>query len=122
MAIEYTYLEEIQEDNKQTHLLNKWKQIQSKQRHSQGHHGEFEPGKAQYSTPKFSDRLFLIKAYWNPKSRQGPNRGGPELSCGVFSLRIQILDIFCIIIEAILKQLISAQYSPVVESNFRENT
>ena len=28
--------------------------------------------KAQYSTPNFFDRLFLIRAYWNPKSRQGP--------------------------------------------------
>ena len=35
---------------------------------------EFEPGKAQYSTPKF-----LILGYWNPKSRQGPGLGG--LSC-----------------------------------------
>ena len=46
----------------------------------QGHLGEFEPGKVQYSTPKFVDQLFLIRAYWNPKSRQGPNllcREGP---------------------------------------------
>ena len=27
---------------------------------NQGRHGEFEPGKVQYSTPKFFDRLFLI--------------------------------------------------------------
>ena len=27
----------------------------------QGHHGEFELGKAQYSTPIFFDRLFLIR-------------------------------------------------------------
>ena len=59
MVIEYTYLEEIQEDNKQTHLLNKWKQIQSKQRHSQGHHNEFEPGKAQYSCTIFLTGCFL---------------------------------------------------------------
>ena len=26
-------------------------------------HGEFEPGKAQHSTPNFFDRLFLIRAY-----------------------------------------------------------
>ena len=49
----------------------------------QGRHGEFKPGKVQYSTPKFFDQLFLIRAYWNPKSREGPNlpwlpcRGGP---------------------------------------------
>ena len=29
----------------------------------QGCHDEFEPGKVQYSTPKFFDRLFLIRAY-----------------------------------------------------------
>ena len=29
----------------------------------QGRHGEFEPGKALYSTPNFFDRLFLIRAY-----------------------------------------------------------
>ena len=27
----------------------------------QGRHGEFEPGKAQYSTPIFFDQLFLIR-------------------------------------------------------------
>ena len=46
----------------------------------QGHHGEFEPGKVQYSTQKFFDWLFLMRAYWNPKSRQVPNlacHGGP---------------------------------------------
>ena len=36
---------------------------------SQEQHSEFEPGKAQYSTPNLFDRLFLIRAYWNPKSR-----------------------------------------------------
>ena len=41
-----------------------------------GRHGEFESGKAQYYTPNFFDRLFLIRAYWNPKSRQGPGLGG----------------------------------------------
>ena len=35
----------------------------------QGRHGEFEPGKVQYSTPNFFDRLYLIRAYWSPKSR-----------------------------------------------------
>ena len=40
-----------------------------------GRHGEFEPGKVQYSTPNFFDRLVLIRAYWNPKSRQGPVLG-----------------------------------------------
>ena len=29
----------------------------------QGRHGEFEPGKVQFSTPKFFDWLFLIRAY-----------------------------------------------------------
>ena len=29
----------------------------------QGRHGEFELGKAQYSTPNFFDRLFLIRRY-----------------------------------------------------------
>ena len=38
----------------------------------QGLHGKFEPSKAQYSTPNFFDQLFLIRVYWNPKSRQGP--------------------------------------------------
>ena len=33
----------------------------------QGRHGEFEPGKFQYSNPNFFDRLFLIRAYWKPK-------------------------------------------------------
>ena len=28
----------------------------------QGRHREFEPGKAQYSTPNFLDLLFLIRA------------------------------------------------------------
>ena len=42
----------------------------------QGRHGKFEPSKAQYSTPNFFDRLFLIRAYWNPKFRQGPGLGG----------------------------------------------
>ena len=32
----------------------------------QGRHSEFEPDKVQYFTPKFFDRLFLIRAYWNP--------------------------------------------------------
>ena len=31
----------------------------------QGRHGEFEPGKAQYSTPIFFDRLFLIRPIEN---------------------------------------------------------
>ena len=42
----------------------------------EGRHSEFESGKAQYSTPNFFDRLFLISAYCNPKSRQGPGLGG----------------------------------------------
>ena len=41
----------------------------------QGRHGEFEPGKAQYSSPNFFD-WFLIRAYKTPKSRQGPGLGG----------------------------------------------
>ena len=51
----------------------------------QGRHGEFEPGNAHYSTPSFFDQLFLIRAYWNPKSKQGPglgglaSRGGPDI-------------------------------------------
>ena len=36
---------------------------------TQGHHNEFEPGKV---LPQIFDQLFLIIAYWNPKSRQGP--------------------------------------------------
>ena len=31
----------------------------------QGRHGEFEPGKVQYSTQNFFDRLFLIRATQN---------------------------------------------------------
>ena len=31
---------------------------------------------ARLSTPNFFDRLFLIRVYWNPKSRQGPGLGG----------------------------------------------
>ena len=38
---------------------------------NQGRHGEFEPGKAQYFTLNVFDRLFLIRAYCNPKFRQG---------------------------------------------------
>ena len=55
-----------------------------KQYYTQGRHGKFEPGKVQYSTQKIFDRLFLIRAYWNQKSRQGSglgglsSRGGPE--------------------------------------------
>ena len=45
----------------------------------QGRHGESEPGKFQYSTPKFFDWLFLIRAYLNPKSWKGPNL--PCLPC-----------------------------------------
>ena len=41
----------------------------------QGRHGEFEPGKAQYSTPIFFDQLFFIRVYWNSKSRQGLGLG-----------------------------------------------
>ena len=41
----------------------------------QGRHGEFELDKAQYSTPNFFDRFFLIRAYWNPKSREEPALG-----------------------------------------------
>ena len=37
---------------------------------------EFEPHKAQYSTPNLFDWLFIIRAYWNPESRQGPGLGG----------------------------------------------
>ena len=47
--------------------------VSSLQRHFivyQGRHGEFEPDKALYSTPKFFDRLFLMRAYWNPKFRK----------------------------------------------------
>jgi hypothetical protein len=29
----------------------------------QGRHVEFEPGKVQYTTPKFFDQLFLKRAY-----------------------------------------------------------
>ena len=47
----------------------------------QGCHGEFEPGKAQYSTPNFFDRLSLIRAYLNLKSRERPGHGGFD-SCG----------------------------------------
>ena len=42
----------------------------------QGRHGEFETGKAQYSTPNLFNWLFLIRVYRNPKSRQGPGLGG----------------------------------------------
>ena len=37
--------------------------------------GKLEPGKVQYSTTKFFDKLFLIRAYWKQKSRQGPILG-----------------------------------------------
>ena len=43
---------------------------------NQGRHGEFEPGKAQYFTLNVFDRLFLIRAYCNPKFRQGPGLRG----------------------------------------------
>ena len=42
----------------------------------QGRHGEFESGKAQYSTQNFFDQVLLVRAYRNPKSRQGPGLGG----------------------------------------------
>ena len=34
----------------------------------QGHHGIFEPGKAQYSTPNFFDQLFLLKLMFSKKA------------------------------------------------------
>ena len=37
--------------------------VSAKHGRHQGCHGEFEPGKAQYSTPTFFDRLFLIRTY-----------------------------------------------------------
>ena len=39
----------------------------------QGLNGEFEPGKFQYSTQILFHQLFLLRVYWNPKYRQGPN-------------------------------------------------
>ena len=51
----------------------------------QGRHGEFEPGKVQYSTTNFFDRLFPIRVHWNTKSMQKPNLdclaccGGPAI-------------------------------------------
>ena len=45
----------------------------------QGCHSDFEPSKVQYSTSNFFDQLFLIRVYWNPKSRQGPILG--SLGC-----------------------------------------
>ena len=38
--------------------------------------GKFEPGKAQYSTPNFFHLWFLIRVYWNAKSKQDPGLGG----------------------------------------------
>ena len=35
----------------------------------QGRHSEFEPDKVQYSTKKFFDGLFLIRAYWKLKPK-----------------------------------------------------
>ena len=65
---------------KDTNLwMTPYELVSSLQRHFivyQGRHGEFEPDKALYSTPNFFDWLFLIRAYWNPKSRQGPGLGG----------------------------------------------
>ena len=77
---------------------------------TQGRQGEFEPGKVQYSTPKFFDRLFLIRAYWNPKSRQGTNlaclpcRGGPE----AFSMHIgpQAMIVSAIRISADVRSIV----------------
>ena len=44
---------------------NRWPHIQGAAiamiKAVQGRHGEFEPGKAQYSTPNFFDRFFLYE-------------------------------------------------------------
>ena len=67
---------------------------------TQGRHGEFEPGKAQYSTPIFFDRLFLIRAYENPKFGQGPGLGGlPALA----PLRF-VCDYLCLLIYRALNK------------------
>ena len=55
---------------------------------TQGRHGEFEPGKSQYSTPNFFDQLFLIRAHLNPKSRQGPGLGGLASRGGPADLKL----------------------------------
>ena len=73
--------------------------------HIQGRHGEFEPSKAQYSTPKLFDQLFLINAYWNPKFRQGPgfgglaSRGGPANTWELSLIRLFIYIYFKITLE-----------------------
>ena len=58
---------------------------------NQGRHGEFEPGKAQYFTLNVFDRLFLIRAYCNPKFRQGPGLRGltsrPDLTVAMNELK-----------------------------------
>ena len=81
--------------------LQNRKLINSKQALMINEHGEFVPDKAQYSTPNFFDRLFLIRAYWNPKFRQGPGlgglsrRGGPEHNLRFYSVwdRLGLIEI-----------------------------
>ena len=66
---------------------------------SQGRHGEFEPGKAQYSTPIFFHQLFLIRAYDNPKS--GQSWGLPALAPPKF-----VCDYLCLLIYRALNKKI----------------
>ena len=63
----------------------------------QRRHGEFEPGKAQYSTPNCFDQLFLIRVYWSPTSRQGPGLGGLASHGGLAIIKgfVNTLKIFC---------------------------
>ena len=73
----------------------------------QGHHGEFEPGKAQHPTPNFFDRLFLIR---NPKSWQGPGLGGAlpavaALTALYLAKKKDISDVFSLQIEFSTRKL-----------------
>ena len=49
----------------------------------QGRHEEFEPDKALLIFYPNFFWLFLIRAYWNPKSRQGPGLGGLAIRGGL---------------------------------------
>ena len=51
----------------------------------QGRHGEFEPGKVQYSTPNFFDQLFLIEI--QNLGKQGPGLGALQAVAPLFQVR-----------------------------------
>ena len=80
--------------------------------HPQGCHSKFEPGKAQYSTPNFFNRLFLIRAYWNPKSSPGfgglASRGAPDPVASMWHPNSACF--ICLILDANISRALLGKY------------